>query len=137
MMWDAVMERVRALILNDNGLATIFGDNYRMAGTGALQCPGLEWSLLGDTEGELWAPMLVQFDCFTYEAAATRESERRLRSLLHQNLPITIDGITLFAQYTEGSMLSTPDRSGIVGRAVRFRLTPLRAQYALAVPNVF
>lgn len=131
MMWDLVMERIRTEILADPILIGIYGSAYRAAGTGEQIVPSLEWTLIGDTETELWAPMIVQFDQWTKTANQNRQSELRLRGLYHCNIPRRINNdLTMWSEYTDGSILPIPDRSGIYGRAIRFRFAPLRAQYA-------
>lgn len=129
-MWDLVMEAVKTLITADATLSGIFGENYRQAGVSDITIPVIEWTLLGDTESELWAPMLVQFDCWTERAVSGRQAERRLRSLFHHDTSIVFDGYTMFAEYAGGTDLAKPNRSAFSGRAVRFQLTPLRQQYA-------
>ena len=133
MMWDHVMVRVLAVIKGDTELASIFGDHIRMTGTGAQQTPGLEYMLIADSENELWAPAIFQFDLWTTSAVTARDAERRLRHLFHKDIPQEIGGLMLWTVYTDGSMLATPDRSNYTGRALRFTFTPLREQYANVV----
>lgn len=133
MMWDTVMGWVIGIIRSDLVFQEIYSGAIRMAGTGKQQVPGLEWHLIGDTEGELWAPVIVQFDQWATDMAVIRRSEARLRSFFHRDLPMDIGGTRMWTQYEDGAMLATPDRSGFMGRALRFRFTPLRQQYALPV----
>lgn len=131
-MWDEVVSRIKDLVLADGVLSGIYGERFRKAGTGEQQVPGLEWTLVGDTEGELWAPCIIQFSQWTANAAEVRQSEFRLRSLFHRDLPFLLGGdVLVFSAYLDGADLATPDRSNILGRAIRFRITPLRRQYAL------
>lgn len=131
MMWDRVMARVIVVIQTDLVLSTIFGDHVRMAtASGDQIVPGLEYTLVGNTEGELWEPIVIQFDLWTLTAADQRDAERRMRQLFHKDLPQTIDTVRLWTVYTDGTMLATPDRSTYLGRALRFQFTPLREQYA-------
>lgn len=130
MMWDHVMAYVQSLLIADAVLEPLFGTNVRKAGVSDLLIPSIEWTLLGDGESELWAPMLVQFDVWTSVAADARTAERRLRSLFHKDTSVTFDAYTVFTSYSDGADLATPDRANHVGRAVRFRFTPLREQYA-------
>jgi hypothetical protein len=39
----------------------------------------------------------------------------------------------MFSEYADGVDLAVPDRSNYTGRGLRFRLTPLREQYAFPV----
>lgn len=135
MIWDEVMARVRVKITTDPVLFAIFGDSYRKAApANDLIVPVIEWNLLGNTETELWEPMLLQFDLWTNDAALNRRAERRLRSMFssHTN-QIDLDGFTMLTEYSDGADLAAPTRSGYVGRGVRFRFIPLRQQYARAL----
>lgn len=129
-MWDYVMQHVRQLIITDATLLEVFAGNYRKAGVGDLTTPLIEWTLIGDVETELWAPLIVQFDLWTKSADAARRGERRFRAMFHKDTSIVFDGYTMFSEYEGGTDLATPERSGFIGRALRFRFTPLRQQYA-------
>lgn len=132
MMWNEVMARVSAEIMLDPVLLAIYGDTLIMSGTQPFQVPSLEWTLISDIEEELWAPVMIQFDLWHNDAAKNRQGEFRFRSLYHKDLPIVLNSdLMMWAQWSDGGMLSTPARSGIFGRALRFKFTPLRRQYAL------
>ncbi len=133
MMWDAVMERVRDEILANATLVGIFSSAFRMAGTGVQTVPSLEWTLISDLENELWAPMIIQFDLWTKDARSNREAELALRGLYHRDIPRVLADLRVWMEYNDGSQLATPDRSNIIGRAIRFKFTPLRRQYAVPV----
>ena len=132
MMWDQIIARVIEQIENDPTMAQLFGDRIRAAqGSSELEVPLLEWMLIGDTEDELWAPTVIQFDLWNATAEDNRLAEARLRAMYHQDLPIVVGGLMMWAQYNDGSVLAEPDRSGFIGRALRFRFTPLRRGFAL------
>jgi hypothetical protein len=132
MMWDEVMQRVLNEILADPIMSSIYGSEVLAMGSSSKQLvPRLEWMLISDTEGELWAPMIVQFDQFTKTAASLRVSEFRLRSLYHRDTPAVLTDIQMWTQYSDGNTIEVPDRAGFYGRSVRFKFTPLRRQYAL------
>ena len=131
MMWDRIMELVTAEMLDDDLLAAIFGTSIRQAPTsGEMIVPVLEWTLIGDAEGELWVSMIVQFDFFLESPEDSRMVERRLRSLYHRDLQRSIGPFTMFTQYVDGTMLAVPDRANYSGRSIRFQMTSLREQYA-------
>lgn len=139
MMWDQVLERLRVLMLADSALAAIFAERMRMATFTGLPFsptePTLEWSLIADTESELWAPCIIQFDLWASEMEQLIAGERRLRTMFHQALPFDIgDGVRVWGEYNDGTILASPSRDGFAGRAIRFRFTPLRSQYA-GVPS--
>lgn len=129
MQWDNILERVAATLQADPVLVGLYGDAMRMMGSGQHHVPMLEWMLVGDAEGELWAPVIVQIDQWLPDDDGIRESERRLRQLFHREGTFDFDGLTCFAGYVDGSVLASPDRDGYFGRAARFRITPLRERY--------
>lgn len=129
MKWDAVLAAVGATCAADPFLAAIYGSAIRLTGSGAHRVPVLEFMLIADSETELWAPCTVQLDQFTQTLTAQIASERRLRQLFHLETPRDIGGMPMWAQYQDGETLAEPDRDGYFGRAIRFRLTPLRERY--------
>jgi hypothetical protein len=131
MQWYAILERLAALLRTDPVLVGLYGDRMRLMGTGAHAVPMLEWMLVADAETELWEPCTIQIDQWVTASAALEASERRLRELLHHETPIAFGGITTWAQYLDGQILASPDRDGYIGRAVRFRLTPIRERYTV------
>lgn len=124
MIWNTVMEHVLDTIRTQVPLP------LRMAGTGDQRVPGIEWTLTGDMENEIWAPMTIQLDIWTLNALANRRIERALRQFLHHDVPIIVDTFQFWTQYNSGVSTSTPGRNGFVGRSLRFTLTPLRHRYA-------
>ena len=131
MQWDNIIERIAATCKADPVLVGIYGDAMRFTGTGAHHVPMLEWMLVADGEGELWAPVVVQLDQWTRDDDALRVSERRLRQLFHREGTFDFLGLTCWGQYTDGQVLASPDRDGYFGKAARFRLTPLRERYTI------
>lgn len=132
MIWDQVMARVAGEVTTDAVLLALYGDTLIMAGTQQFQVPSIEWSLISDTEQELWAPMIIQFDIWAKEAEVNRRGEFRLRALYHKDLPVVLSGdLMMWTQFADATTLPVPDRAGIFGRSLRFRMTPLRRQYAL------
>lgn len=131
MIWDDLLERIVTIVNADAVLLEVFGSSMRMAGTAEHAVPSLEWTMITDSEGELWSPHVIQFDQWSLDLEEVIRSERRLRALFHQDLPVRLGGDLLsWAQYVDGEVLATPDRNGFAGRAVRFRFTPLRERYA-------
>lgn len=134
MMWHEVMERIIAIVRADDSLAMIYGGQLRQANAiGDFAVPGLEWTLIGDSETEIWEPVVVQFDQWVRKEDDLVRSERRLRGLFHKDLQFEVDNLLLWGQYLDGTSLPAPARSGVIGRALRFRFTPYRQQYGLPV----
>lgn len=140
MMWDLVLAKAGNLARTDLALAAIYGDAFRLMGSGQSRVPLLEWALIGDdASGELWLSHTVQFDQFVKTMPELVASELALRALFHQDLPINLAGLQTFARYQGGenlvdAPLATPGRDNYLGRAIRFRLTPLQRQYQVVTP---
>src|SRR5690349_3733284 len=127
MMWDQILQRVAATCEANPTLAGLYGMHMRHATEGGqVHVPSLDWMVVADSETELWAPCLVQFDQWTRSMSDLAASERVLRHLFHRDVPGDFAGIQCFFQYEDGSLLASPERNGFCGRAIRFRLTPLR-----------
>lgn len=131
MMWDDVMTRVLALLDTNATLHDLFGGKMRMVSEGSkLEVPSLEYTILTDTNAELFEPMLVQIDLWTLRADQNRLAERIVRNLLDQRTSVRWTDVVALSEFTDGAFLSTPDRAGFIGRGLRFRFTPLKQQYA-------
>lgn len=130
MQWDNILARVKTALEGDARLVEIFGDAFRLAGSGEHTVPLCEWSLIANTERELWEPCTIQIDLWAPSFDLVADAERVVRRLFHQQLPVDLDGIQCFSQFLDGDTLASPDRDGYSGRAVRFRITPLREIYA-------
>lgn len=134
MMWHEVMTRIVAQIESHSILGTLYAGRVRMASpSGKQQVPGIEWSLLGDTEGELWEPILIQIDVWYTDDAVMIQTEQIIRGMLRQDLPFKLSGdFTVITTYEGGVMLAVPDRANFYGRGLRFRIAALRNQYAFS-----
>jgi len=127
MRWAAVIEAISKVAAADPALVAIYGTAIRMnAGAQDYQMPGLEYQIIADTANELWEPMIVQWDQFTESLADLVDSERALRELFDHAFPVTIEGVFMFSEFSEGAELQSPSRENVFGRAVRFRYTPIR-----------
>lgn len=129
MKWHQVIDEMLTAILAESGLVGIYGTAIRRAGSAPFMAPSLEWDLLGDTEGELWAPCIVQLDQWCTSQLALSQSEQRLRRMFHRELPTSYGSLLMWSEYEDGATLASPDRDGYFARAIRFRFTPLRDRY--------
>jgi len=134
MMWAEVMERVVAQIAAHPTLGVLYENRVRMASpSGEQQVPGIEWTLIGDTETELWEPILIQIDIWYTDHVVMIQTERIIRGMFRQDLPFKLGGdFTVIATFETGVSLAVPDRSNFYGRGLRFRIAALRNQYAFS-----
>lgn len=138
MMWDRVIVRLLEQLESDPTIVELFGDRIRMTGSGEAPSPTnsvLELMLIADSEREIDAPCVIQFDVWAPRMEITAAGERRLRQLFNQSLPVDYGEGPMWAQYLDGTMLASPNRDGFSGRAARFRFTPLRERYARLAPS--
>lgn len=129
MNWDQVVAAFMAELAAAPEITAIFGDRIRLASPKDFAVPLLEVTVIGDTEGELWAPVTIQVDLWADEFTSVRDAERYIRGRYYAPLPIPIGALTCWAQYSDGTNLAVPERDGFFGRAIRFTFTPLRAAY--------
>lgn len=134
MRWHDVLVAIGQAAATDEVLMGIYGSNIRMAGKHKHVVPALDYRLITDTEQEQWAPHIVQFDQWTNTLDELAASDRRLRFLFNQDVPVQIGELYTWAVFTEGADLVTPDDWNYFGRGTRFRFTPLREQYVVAIP---
>lgn len=131
MRWDAVLQAILAEAEADTTLAGIYGDAIRLGGDTAPDQPALNIRLITDSVDELWEPMIVQWDQWTRSDTQLVQSERALRALFVHEVPVSIQGVYMWAQLEDGAELGQitgtgPDRLNLFGRAIRIRYTPIR-----------
>jgi hypothetical protein len=127
MRWGDVVQAIAAAAAQNAVLASIYGETVRLAAPAQEHVvPALEYRIITDSESELWAPVLIQWDQWTETLDQLIASETALRKLFHQDLPVVIQGVWMWSEYTDGAELATPERAGFYGRAARFRHTPIR-----------
>src|SRR4030042_1291341 len=107
-------------------LAEIYGSAIRMSGTQEHAVPSLEYFIVADSASELWEPCIIQWDQWTTSLEDLVRAEAALRSLFDHALPVTMQAVVMWSQFTDGAELTSPERAGYYGRALRFRMTPLR-----------
>lgn len=129
MKWDQMAKHTMAMAKADTTLLGIYGQKIRYAAHGALEIPVLELSTIADGQTELWEPCTIQWDQWVETMDQLRASERQLRRLFISEIPQLIGPVLAFCQYQDGAELDMPSRDNYFGRAVRFRLTPLRELY--------
>lgn len=132
MRWDAVLEAVGSVAASDATLVEVFTeDGIHLGGDTTPEEQELRYRLITDTEVEVWAPCVVQFDLWCTSMADLVRGERALRTLFGKEFPGVIGGVYMWSTYDDGAELGTvsgigPDRLNLYGRATRFRFVPVR-----------
>jgi len=132
-MWDRVIQAASDMAAADGILINLY-PTMRNAGPGKHSVPLLEHRLIADSEDELWSPVVIQWDQWHESMAAIIAGERQLRLLFHVETQRDYAGIPMWSQYVDAEWIASPDRDGYFGRAIRFRMTPLRERYQHPVP---
>ena len=128
MRWYAVARAIAAAAAADTVLAAIYGEAIRMSAMAQDHIvPSLEYQIVTDTADELWEPVIIQWDQWLADFQDLVDSERALRKLFDQDLPVEIGGVYMWSVFTEGAeLVDAPDRAAFYGRALRFRYSPIR-----------
>jgi hypothetical protein len=127
MRWDAVLQAVSTRAKEDEVLAGIYGADFiRKMGIKVFRVPSLEYMLVGATQGELWAPHMVQWSQWNATMEEQAISDRRLHRLFDHDIPVFIGGVYMWAVWEDSSDLTGPEREGYYGLASRFTFTPIR-----------
>lgn len=131
MRWDTVVDAWLGLVTPDTDVRSVLGQSpeFYMVGERERAVPSLEYSLIANTESEIWEISDVQLDYFTRSIEDLVKLEKALRGLLHHDLSITVSGIELWSELTGGRPLQGPS-DGVLSRSLDFRLTYLRSKYA-------
>lgn len=126
MRWHDVIWAISQAAAADSILRGIYADAIYANGARNWEIPSLEYDLITDSASELWEPCTVQWDQWCLSMEDLVVSEARLREMFDHAVPTTIQGVVMWAEFTDGASLTAPERSGFYGRAARFRFTPLR-----------
>jgi hypothetical protein len=126
MRWDDVLLVTSDAVMADITLTGIYGDSVRLKGSQAHTVPGLEYTLVSDVEGEVFEPIVVQWDQYASTLEDLIAGERALRHLFDQELQVTIGGVPMFCEFIDGVELEAPTGDNCYARAVRFSFHPIR-----------
>ncbi len=133
MRWDQVIPAVVAYLRDDAGRPAALDRKAIDSATDArpTTVPGLTWYMVADTEGEVWNPILSQWDFFARTWEEMAELEGWFRALVHANLPRVIGGIRMWTELVDARTLPVPKEMnpGLVHRQLDVRLTVARSKY--------
>lgn len=125
--WFDVLEAVRAVLAADATLTGIVpAADITLAGQKAFSVPMIEMTVVSDTEQETWAPVLIQFDLWTRNAADLKTAETRIRTLVSDSVPMTLDGVEMWALYQAGRVLPGPE-DGVFSRSFDIEYQMIRS----------
>lgn len=131
MRWDEVLTAVMTAAETDATLLSVakLEANIRLSGPKVYRIPLVEATVLSDDEGELWAPVDIQWDLFFGSMDDLVSAERALRDLFDREGVVEIEGLRMWAFFLEGAALEGPtldDTNDVFSRALRFRFAPVR-----------
>lgn len=131
MMWDKVVEKTIALLQADTTLRTLTGTGsnpahiYRNRSRTNIQIPSVAYMVVFAGVEENYAPVSIQWDCWANSPETLAAIELRLFQLMHNDLPITVNGLLMWSQYLTRFDFLEQDQ-GSYHSALEFRYTPAR-----------
>jgi hypothetical protein len=128
--WDAAIDGWLGVLEANADVQSVLGNPpaIYMAEDGEreYEVNSMEYTVLTDTEDELYNPTLVQLDLFVKTMADLETLERAIRTEAHLDLPGTFGSISMWSQFEgSGRLAGVPD--GLFSRSLDFRLTPVRS----------
>lgn len=132
MRWDTVIPAALvAPIAADSEALSVLGPEPLVFQEGEREfaVPSVRWTLVADTEGELFEESLVQIDYWARSAAQAVTLSKAIRRLLHRDLPFTVGGVELWSMLS-GSSGPRGGRDGVWEGRLDFTLTYLRERLA-------
>lgn len=131
MRWDHILQALINRMQGDATLSGLYGSAIRKRGTHKFTVPSLDYFVVTTSKSELWVPTIVQFNQWTRSMTDLATSDRRLEQLFDHDDMVTIEGVTMWAQYEDGGDLVGPETEGFYGIASRYRFTPIREKLLL------
>jgi len=136
MRWADVIPAACTALEADTALMAALGAGALIEATTArrlVRAPSVSWFLVADPEGELWEPVLVQWDLVTASWAAMATIEARVRAVLHHDTPTVLGGVTMWSQVVDARTvpIETEKDPNLVHRQLDVRFTALRSKYVV------
>jgi hypothetical protein len=98
-----------------------------------VRVPSVEWLIVSDTLTEVFNPITLQLDYWARHPTQAATIERRLRNRLHRATRRTLEGMDMSTTYEDSLTLESP-MPGVIHRALRFRIEPVRQRAATERP---
>lgn len=134
MRWDFIIEHWTALLLADAALVSVMGSAsgwiYPADSSKPVRTPSIQYTLLYDTEGELWNRVGVQADLFIRGKKKAAQVERRVRILTHHDTAVELGGERLWMRFQDARAIEFPSDAEVVHRALDFEFEAVRGKYA-------
>lgn len=134
MIWDAVVPGALDRLAADAGVAQIMEDRIFLRTGGdndperRFEVPSIEAFVITDAEDEVENDLTVQVDIFTRTRADSVAVEKRVRALLHHDVPIQIAGRGVWSQMQDRRRV--PGTGGeIYGVSLDFLMQAVRDRY--------
>jgi hypothetical protein len=127
MRWDDASGAIITALAADSALTTALGGAYiiRNGEHNEFRVPLILWTVIWNRIDENTEPFLMQFDVYAKNINQYIEIERRMRRLLHRDIPQTIGGIPMFTQFEDARDHASVE--DVIHRSLDFRFEPARA----------
>jgi hypothetical protein len=122
--WDFIVEHWLARLVADPALISVMGSGSGWIGPSQaskpVKVPSIEYTLVYDTEAELFNRIGVQVDLWARGLAKAGQIERRVRRLTHRTVAQELGGERLWMRYQDSRTLDYPNDPGVFHRQVDF-----------------
>lgn len=127
MIWVDALEAVTDLLADDAELVEALEGPaiFRNGEHNEYRVPGLYWLVVSDIIEENTNPFRVQWDIYARDFDQALAIERRMRLLLHRDVPQTIGEIKMWTQLEDAQDIPYPTNEA-VHRSMDWRFEPAR-----------
>jgi hypothetical protein len=132
MRWDYFIEFWTARLLADPALVSVMGRAafiYPAQSARAVIVPSIEYTLISDTESELFNPIGIQVDLWAKGIKKAAQVERRIRVLTNGDVGQDLGGERVWMQYRDARTLDYPKDAEVIHRTLDFEFEAVRGKY--------
>jgi hypothetical protein len=133
MRWDYFIEFWTARLLADPALVSVMGSAsgwiYPAQSARPVTVPSVEYTLITDTESELFNPIGIQVDLWARGIKKAAQIERRIRVLTHGDTGQDLGGERVWMRYRDARTLDYPSDAGVIHRTLDFEFEAVRGKY--------
>lgn len=132
MRWDFFIQHWTARLLNDNALVSVMGraDFITPAQSSRpVEVPSIEYTLVTDTESELWNAVTIQVDTWAKGWVKSAQIERRLRIITSLDVGQDLGGERVWIKHQDSRTIDYNTDTKTVHRTHDFLFEAARGKY--------
>lgn len=130
MKWLDVVDAMVAALEADGELTTALGGPHiyvAVAGR-TIRVPSIEYTAVADTLEENTEPVLLQLDLYARGTEAVATIERRVRIVLHRDLPYMLGALAVWGRLQGARSLDFPSDGEVRYRSLDFEFETAREE---------